>query len=189
MSMRTRKKIGYEVDRTGVIRIGNALPLEQAHKLVLEKILAKVEVNETGCWIWKGWVNPQWGYGFMCFRNKSWRVHCLMWTIGNGEIPKGMVIRHRCDTPACCNPAHLLIGTHKDNVHDRMRRGRDHKSNLTHCPQGHEYAGEHLQVDSKGYRHCRTCARIKQRIAAGWPVEMARTAPVTPKGHRVHTLG
>jgi len=38
-----------------------------------------------------------------------------------------MVIRHTCDRPQCCNPAHLLIGTVKDNSDDKMARGR-HRS-------------------------------------------------------------
>jgi DNA invertase Pin-like site-specific DNA recombinase len=35
-----------------------------------------------------------------------------------------MVVRHKCDRPICCNPAHLEIGTPADNVRDREKRGR-----------------------------------------------------------------
>ena len=34
------------------------------------------------------------------------------------------VARHTCDNPLCCNPAHILAGTHADNAHDRTERGR-----------------------------------------------------------------
>jgi len=39
-------------------------------------------------------------------------------------IPKGKIIRHTCDNPMCINPKHLVVGTHKDNAHDRVKRGR-----------------------------------------------------------------
>lgn len=35
-----------------------------------------------------------------------------------------MVIRHTCDNRKCINPEHLILGTHQDNVRDRVARGR-----------------------------------------------------------------
>lgn len=34
------------------------------------------------------------------------------------------------------------------------------KAKRTHCPKGHEYAGDNLGVMRNGHRFCRTCARL-----------------------------
>jgi hypothetical protein len=51
-------------------------------------------------------------------------AHRLSWVFHRGPIPPGMVICHRCDTPACINPDHLFVGTQSDNIRDCMRKGR-----------------------------------------------------------------
>lgn len=67
------------------------------------------------------------GYGTAKYRGSTVYLHRLAYCeakqIPMGDI-KGFVIRHTCDNPRCINPQHLLLGTHQDNVDDKMRRGR-----------------------------------------------------------------
>ena len=52
-------------------------------------------------------------------------LHRVAWEAHNAEpIPEGMIVRHTCDNPACINPEHLVLGTHKDNTADMINRGR-----------------------------------------------------------------
>lgn len=52
-------------------------------------------------------------------------AHRIAYELTHGEdSAKGKVVRHKCDNPLCCNPNHLELGTHKDNMNDKMKRGR-----------------------------------------------------------------
>jgi hypothetical protein len=48
---------------------------------------------------------------------------CWLWTAWRNSSGYGCVLHH-CDTPACCNPNHLWLGTYKDNALDMCRKGR-----------------------------------------------------------------
>ena len=52
------------------------------------------------------------------------QAHTLAWTHKNGPVPKGMILMHRCDNPRCCNPDHIMAGTHKQNAEQKMKSGR-----------------------------------------------------------------
>ncbi|CKG64400.1 Uncharacterised protein [Streptococcus pneumoniae] len=55
---------------------------------------------------------------------ERWLLHRLIYKECFGEIPEGLVVRHKCDIPKCINPEHLELGTPNDNVSDRVIRGR-----------------------------------------------------------------
>jgi hypothetical protein len=77
-----------------------------------------------------------------------------------GPIPDGMLVLHTCDNPPCVNPDHLYLGTWKDNMQDRIKRGRNPKLNMTHCKNGHEYSKENLRYNCRGERCCKACDKM-----------------------------
>lgn len=71
----------------------------------------------TQCWNWNKSVTSA-GYGQFTRNKKYWTTHTFVYTQMHGEIPKGKVIRHMCHNTKCCNPDHLVIGSHRDNYFD-----------------------------------------------------------------------
>lgn len=86
------------------------------------------KVDRSGeCREWRG-TRDRHGYGIIKIRSgndaKTKRAHRVAWELINGAIPDGMYVLHRCDNPPCCNPTHLFLGTHADNMDDMKAKGR-----------------------------------------------------------------
>lgn len=83
----------------------------------------------SGCWLWIGSIDRI-GYGQFKFGRQyapNEKAHRTAWKIYRGDIPHGMHVLHSCDVRCCVNPDHLRLGTHQDNMRDKMTRGR-HRS-------------------------------------------------------------
>lgn len=78
--------------------------------------------KETGCWIFGGQKSQR--YSHLDFRYRRISGHHMAWMMYYGDIPRGLHVLHKCDRTKCCNPAHLFLGTQKDNVQDSVRKGR-----------------------------------------------------------------
>lgn len=83
--------------------------------------------NDQDCWPWTGYCNKC-GYGKVNLNKVSVPVHRVIWEYYYGLIPSGLIVRHKCDNPPCCNPEHLEIGTQADNIQDMIDRKRDRKA-------------------------------------------------------------
>jgi hypothetical protein len=87
-------------------------------------------VNKTDeCWLWTGKPHRSdaWGYGRLTVNGKTIKAHRFAYILAYGDIPSGMLVRHRCDNPLCVRPDHLLLGTDQDNIDDKVSRGRQAK--------------------------------------------------------------
>ena len=75
------------------------------------------------CHIWTGAKTGN-GYGTISFKGRYVGTHRAAYLAYVGDIPNGMLVCHRCDTPLCINPTHLFLGTTKDNSGDCMGKSR-----------------------------------------------------------------
>jgi transposase-like protein len=91
---------------------------------------AKVNSSGDGCWLWTAsTTGTGYKYGQFTFRAGGKQqhpyAHRVSWELTHGEsIPAELNVCHRCDVPLCCNPAHLFLGTQKENLNDASAKGR-----------------------------------------------------------------
>lgn len=84
-----------------------------------KEIFSELSSNENGCILWNRSEDSK-GYGVYRVQLLSGsyyklRAHKLSYLIFNGAIQEGLVVRHICDNPHCCNPKHLILGTVQQN--------------------------------------------------------------------------
>lgn len=77
------------------------------------------------CWLFAGAPGHKAGHIHIVLDDGSRTyAHRFAWELAHGPIPAGLRILHTCDDPRCVNPAHLLLGTQRENIHDSIQKGR-----------------------------------------------------------------
>lgn len=114
------------------------------------------KVHKTdGCWYWMAGRTPL-GYGVFSTAGSKF-AHRVAYELANGPIPEGLVLDHLCRVPSCVRPDHLEAVTRRENNLRGTSPMAVH-AQKTHCPAGHEYAGDNLIISGKS-RKCRICVR------------------------------
>lgn len=87
-----------------------------------ENFWSKVQ-KYAGCWMWQGRTDRA-GYGLHWAYKRHHLAHRFSYALHNGAIPPGAVVMHTCDMPRCVNPAHLQLGTQRENIADMDKKRR-----------------------------------------------------------------
>lgn len=99
-----------------------------AHAPLVERFWRYVtQGNEHDCWLWCGHKDKN-GYGWLRIKygQSCAHAHRFSYELHNGSIPDDLFVLHKCPgggNPSCVNPAHLALGTHKENMADRKAAG------------------------------------------------------------------
>jgi hypothetical protein len=95
-----------------------------------DAIEARVEkIPGVSCWAWKGLYSTN-GYGMFKRNKKMIMAHRGSYEAFKGSIPKEMYVCHSCDNSWCVNPDHLFLGTPKDSMLDKVRKGRHSRGTI-----------------------------------------------------------
>lgn len=87
----------------------------------------EIEVKENGCIECISHYKLSTGYYLMALNYQRKSIHRHVYEEMFGEIPDGLVVRHKCDNRGCINPEHMELGTSKDNSQDMVKHGRSLK--------------------------------------------------------------
>lgn len=124
----------------------------------LQEFFTHTEPGPDGCLNWTDRVDKS-GYAICFVRGFSTRrASRFAWFLAYGKFPEH-TIEHNCKNRLCVNVAHL-----QDWPQSRQSETAvSYWGAKTHCPKGHEYAGDNLLVkqrsDGTTFRQCRECQR------------------------------
>ena len=101
-----------------------------------EVLWSKVDKKgENECWPWLAYKNKD-GYGRVQINEWQFYAHRVIYNLAFPGVidikapkltdEKGFLL-HTCDNPSCCNPKHLWVGNHRDNMEDKVKKNRQKK--------------------------------------------------------------
>lgn len=129
------------------------------------------------CWLFTGKARlREYGSvaGVLNGKRRPLYAHRVAWELTYESVPDGLCVLHRCDTPLCCNPSHLFLGTQADNLEDARQKGR-------------LIDGAHLiKVDDAGVLDIRTNYRPGHNgkvLAAKYGISLTHLLRIVREGH------
>ena len=147
------------------------------------------EELSSPCWLWQKHLDLD-GYGHTTRNNKQVKVMKVAKKLIHGvEAGPGLLLRHLCRNQRdCVNPAHLRVGTHKENMEDKIRDGnslRGTKNRSTKLSEvqvlniySRSLAGEKYAVLARefGLSSAETIRHIRLKKNWKWLTDQADTA-------------
>lgn len=86
----------------------------------VERFWARVTIgSKEKCWPWTGAIYKSTGYGQVQFAGRKRSAHSVAYELSGDDFNPSLEVDHKCHNTICCNPSHLRIATHKQNLENR----------------------------------------------------------------------
>jgi hypothetical protein len=104
-----------------------------------ERFRLSYAISPSGCHEWQRCRRE--GYGRFWVGGKLLSAHVYAWEIASGQpVPSDKQVNHKCHNRSCVNPAHLYLGTQRENMADMKAAGREFH------PRGEDHPGTKLST-------------------------------------------
>lgn len=123
--------------------------------------LSALSIEDGGCWKYPNTPNHD-GYIRVSVKGRKVMTHRYSLMLRAVFIPVDCEVDHLCRNRWCCNPDHLQIVTHAENMRRGTGMDRIHAVK-THCVNGHEFTTESTYRNPRGFRNCKVCRRIHDK--------------------------
>jgi hypothetical protein len=144
-----------------------------------ERLYSKIFKDEsTGCWNMKS--SGKFRYPRIQIGNKYMKASRVSYELHHGPITNGLHCLHKCDNTLCINPCHLFLGTHTENMHDMIKKGRAKKDGPkgTRCAQHKLKEFQVIEIIkslNSGERECDLMRKYKVSQSAIWHIKVNNT--------------
>lgn len=128
----------------------------------------------SGCLLWLGNV-VTFGHGVLRTPSGDVLAHRLSWEFAFGPIPDGLCCLHKCDVPPCINPAHLFLGTKRDNNIDRHNKGRTRSARGENHGCAKISEAQARAIISASGTHTEVARRFGLEKSHAWAIRTGRT--------------
>jgi hypothetical protein len=132
----------------------------QSSERLKRRLVAKVQADENGCWIWQAQRDPD-GYGRIQVGTRNALAHRISCV---GPLT-GDELDHMCRVRACVNPAHLRPLSKRENILIGVGPSAIN-ARKTHCVRGHPFDEQNTYIRPCGSRVCRKCDSLRHRDRA-----------------------
>jgi hypothetical protein len=148
-----------------------------------KRFWSKVKKTDN-CWLWMGTTSLNRSRaGQLCGKFfasvgklRFWKAANYSWYLHNGVNLGGLHVLHTCDNALCVNPDHLFLGTHQDNMDDKVAKGRQARG------EGHGRA----RLTEDDIRAMRSSGLSESRVAKKWRISPSHAHRIMTRERWAH---